>query len=158
MTNDDFLTAMEHFQEFINTPLIECLDSDKDYPVGIGYKGVKIYFQHYHSWDEAIIKWNERLPRIDHTNIAIILSNYNGIGAESHNTQHTGGVIERFRNLPFKHKIAFTDNPTQQCDCVVYLKRYNPQKGDNVFNTDRRTLKRYIDQFDYISFLNGLNK
>lgn len=47
MTENDFLTAMEHFDDFFATPITQCTDSDKEYPVGIGYGGTKIHFMHY---------------------------------------------------------------------------------------------------------------
>lgn len=91
MTNDDFLTAMENFSEFIHTPIKEFKDTTKSYPVGIGAHGVKIYFQHYRSWNEAISKWEERMQRIDTSNMVVMLSNYNGIGAVSNNAAIQGG-------------------------------------------------------------------
>lgn len=74
MTNDDFLIAMENFDDFITKPLVECLDTSVDYPVGIGYMGTKIYFMHYDNWEKAINKWEERKKRIDKDNLVVFFS------------------------------------------------------------------------------------
>ena len=78
LTPEDFVKAMENFDEFMNMPLQELTDSGKSYPVGVGAYSIKVYFVHYRSWDEAITKWNKRKQRVDKSNMGIILSNYSG--------------------------------------------------------------------------------
>lgn len=155
MTNDDFLTAMEHFDDFIATPLVECRDSSVNYPVGLGYMGTKVYFMHYKNWDDAINKWEERKKRIDKNNMVVFLSNFNGVGAES--KHGADSVITRFNNLNFKNKIIFVDRPLHQYPYCIYLKGYHPEKGINVFDINKKDFyRRYLDQFDYVKFLNKL--
>lgn len=78
LTPEDFVTVLENFDEFINTPICEIKDSGKNYPVGVGAFGIKVYFMHYKSFDEAIAKWNERKKRIDKSNMGVVLTNYAG--------------------------------------------------------------------------------
>ena len=78
LTPEDFVKALENFDEFIDTPIQEVKDSGKDYPVGVGALGIKVYFMHYKSFAEAIEKWNERKQRIDKNNMGVMLSNYAG--------------------------------------------------------------------------------
>lgn len=155
MTNDDFITAMEHFDEFIATPLVECQNTSVDYPVGTGYMDTKIYFMHYDNWEEAFNKWEQRKKRIDKDNIAVFLSNFRGIDAESKYDIDT--IITRFNKLNFKNKIIFVDKPYPQYQNCVYLKDYHPEMGINVFDINKKDFyRRYIDQFDYVKFLNNL--
>ena len=77
---EDFVKALENFDEFIDTPIQEVKDSGKDYPVGVGALGIKVYFMHYKSFAEAIEKWNERKQRINKNNMGVMLSNYAGGG------------------------------------------------------------------------------
>lgn len=42
LTNDDYIRALENFDDFINTPILECKTENVDYPVGIGWGGIKI--------------------------------------------------------------------------------------------------------------------
>ena len=44
LTNDDYIRALENFDDFINTPILECKTENVDYPVGVGWGGIKIYF------------------------------------------------------------------------------------------------------------------
>lgn len=78
LTPEDFVTVLENFDEFINTPICEIKDSGKNYPVGVGAFGIKVYFMRYKSFDEAIAKWNERKKRIDKSNMGVVLTNYAG--------------------------------------------------------------------------------
>ena len=154
LDNTDFLTALENFDDFINTEIIEDLNSGKDYPVGIGFNGVRIHFMHYPDFKTAIQKWNSRKQKIDKNNMAIMLTNL-GIENSSHPLPQTY-LIQRFNNLPFKNKIIFSgiryDYPN-----VVFLKGYQKVSAHkNIFGTKSIFGKRYIDQFDYVSFINNL--
>lgn len=153
MTNEDFLSALENFDAFIDTPLL----FDKEYsmrynyPVGIGLGGARVYFMHYASWEEAVAKWNQRLKRIDRDNMAVMLTNFSGC-------LNTGGgidIVKRFAALPFRHKVIFVDKPVPEVKCAVYLKGWNP-KHRHVFNTQHLNGSLYIDQFDYVDFINNL--
>lgn len=77
------MKALENFDEFIDTPIQEVKESGKDYPVGVGALGIKVYFMHYKSFAEAIEKWNERKQRINKNNMGVMLSNYAGGGVRA---------------------------------------------------------------------------
>lgn len=77
MNNEDFILAMENFDNFISTEIIEDINSGKAYPVGSGFGGCKIHFMHYKSFQDALLKWNERKSRINKDNMTIWLTNYN---------------------------------------------------------------------------------
>lgn len=78
MTPDDFIIAMEHFDEFIEYPITEKKDTKLGYPIGIGGNNTLIHFMHYATFEEAIEKWNERRKRINTENMCVILSNGGG--------------------------------------------------------------------------------
>lgn len=81
LTPEDFITALEHFEEFMDTPVKECKNSGKDYPVGIGAFGIKIHFMHYKTFGEALAKWEERKKRISEDNMGVMLCNFSGGGS-----------------------------------------------------------------------------
>ena len=91
MTGEDYIKALENWNEFLNTEIIEDTHNNMVYPVGIGYLGIKIHFMHYATFDEAIKKWNQRKFRINHNNIAFMFTNYAG-GSKM--------LLERFDRLP----------------------------------------------------------
>lgn len=149
LTPEDFCKAMENFDEFIDTPIIELKDISKNYPVGVGALGIKVYFEHYKSFDEAIKKWDERKQRIDKNNMGIIFSNFSECGGEE--------LLKRFDALPYRHKVVFVSEPRKNIRSAFYLKKYNPKKK-NLYRTVSLTGKRCIDQFDYVDFINKLQE
>lgn len=150
MDNEDFLTALENFDNFVLTEIKEDKDSDKNYPVGIGFKDVKIHFMHYPDFKNAKEKWDERKRRIDKNNMGIMLTNFGegliGEGGEI-------AVIQRFNSLDFKNKIIFTDK-NYNLPNTFHIRNYN--KKDLVFSCKSKFGKRLIDQFDYVKFINTL--
>ena len=81
LTPDDFITAMENFDVFMDCPLIEDKDSKMTYPVGIGYKDIRVHFMHYDSFENANLIWTKRKARMDKNkdNIGVLLSNWGGV-------------------------------------------------------------------------------
>lgn len=146
MTPEDFVSALENFDEFIDTPIRELKDSGNEYPVGVGALGIKVHFMHYKSFDEAVTKWNERKKRIDKNNMGVILANYAGEGHD---------LLKRFDALPYEHKVVFVPEPMEDIKSAFYLKKYNP-RNKNLYRTISITGKRCIDQFDYVGFINSL--
>ena len=78
MTGEDYIKALENWQDFLNTEIVEDKSGDETYPVGIGYSGIKIRFMHYINFKDAIEKWNQRKTRINPDNIAFMFTNYAG--------------------------------------------------------------------------------
>ena len=157
LTSNDFLSAMEHLAEFLSAPIEEVFVSGKIYPVGRSqYGGERLHFMHYSSFDGAIQKWNERKQRVHWDNMAIIHSNWPG--------EAGGGKISelrRFEALPFKNKVIFTDKEYPEFRSAFCLKGIAKSKGGNkqVYQTaNYLTAKRYIDQFDYVDFINQLKE
>lgn len=61
----------KNLDDFISTDIIEESNSEKNYPVGIGYGECRIHFMHYKTFEEAIHKLDERKKRINNDNMAI---------------------------------------------------------------------------------------
>lgn len=159
--NQDFLTALENFDEFMKSPIIELKDSPHSYPIGIGIHGEKIHFSHYKDFNTAMDYWNKRKKRIDRDKMIIMLSNL-GCGIESPEKsdkeiyEEELQIIERFNLLPFKNKIAFSGYNFKLPN-VVYVKGYSDLPGHHLFELNKKNFfKRYIDQFDYVAYLNSI--
>lgn len=151
MDNEDFIIAMENFDQFMATELKEDTDSGQPYPIGIGYKGVKVHFMHYPTFEDAKKKWEERARRINRHNMAVWLTNF-----DISDPERCRRLADRFNKLDFKHKLIFSgikiDNPD-----VVWLKGFD--KADdaiNIYRTQNLTGRRWIDQFDYVGYLNAM--
>lgn len=153
MENLDFIVAMENFDSFIETEIKEDENNSYDYPVGIGFGGVKVHFMHYKSFSEAVGKWNERKRRIDKNNMCIWLTNFNPC-----NELQEEELINRFNKLPFSNKLIFSGKKIDKRN-VIYLKGYDKVKfKKNIFGTKNIFGMRYIDQFEYVNYLNAMQK
>ena len=80
-----------------------------------------------------------------------------------------GQLLERFDKLPFKHKVVFTAEKYPGIKSAVYLKgfkrfsklyrKYKENGVPNIWMTHNLiTGKRFIDQFDYVSWFNSITE
>lgn len=153
-SEEDFLTFVEHLTDFKDAELVEIYDENYDYPIGklISNKAdisVRINFRHYKSFDEARDKWFERSARIDYDNVYVIFER----------PQLSADSLKRFYALDYKHKVLVTSKETvkssnaQTAVLDVYDNNYYPGKVLEYPTT--HSIKRYLDSFDYIKFLNS---
>ncbi len=149
----DFVTALENWEEFI-TSKIEQVDLGLQYPVGrIITKGgtIDIHFMHYSSFQEALKKWNDRKTRME--------KDPNKIGFMLTNWEEDEAILERFSKLPFRNKIAFTPGKLKDIPFTFNLRGLQKIKSPKqLYYTAKYNGKRFIDQFDYIEFINNLSK
>lgn len=157
MEPQDFVCCLENWEKFISTGIVEDTNTEKKYPVGIGYKNVRIHFMHYKTFSDAVTKWDERKSRINMDNAAIFLSNYFDIGGGGQD------ILERFDDLPFHNKVVFVEEKHPDIECAVYLRGYRLFRAvakrcglvPNIWMVRNIiTGTRYIDQFDYVGFFN----
>ncbi len=147
---EDFFTFVENLQGFLNVDVIEIKDKKVNYPVGrIEYneKKVDIFFMHYKSFEEAKRKWNERKKRVDFSNVYIIQNLMNASEQD----------VKRFEALPYKNKMLITkENPTNSSYVVTHsvFLRKDYVTGQILHFKSKYSLKRYVDDIDFISFLN----
>ena len=122
-------------------------DERFDYPCGI-IGDVEIRFNHYKTFEEAAAKWNARRQRIEWDNLFII-----GIDGDD----CTYESLRHFDALPYKNKVIFTHKPYPEFACARYLPGFENlgSIGRATDFMDQFMIRRYMDTFDYISFLNG---
>lgn len=144
---NDYVRFLEALPEYLNMPIVPFEDKRFDYPCGM-IGDVEIRFNHYDSFEEAARKWNERKERIDFDNLFVI-------GVDCDNCTYE--TIERFDKLPYKNKVIFTGKRYPEFSSSFYIPGFEDQKGIGITTdfTDRFFVRRYIDAFDYVSFLNG---
>ena len=143
---EDFIKFLENMDNYLKSELREDLDSGRDYPVDI-LDDIKINFMHYKTFNEAKEKWYERIYRINMNNLYIIMN-------EGRVTNYQ--LLERFNKLPYAHKIMFTHVPYPEFESAFYIKGYEDKDTcDFLFNYMKPGIKRYYEQFDYVSFLNS---
>lgn len=118
-----------------------------DFPIGL-LDGMRIYFTHYHSEEEALKKWNERKHRLDKSNLFIMMSEQNGCAKED---------LIAFDSLPYENKVVFTQKPYDDIASSFYIRGFEKAKelGTILSFTSPISAVRYIDQFPYVEWFNG---
>ena len=93
-------------------------------------------------------KWNERKERIDWNNLFIIAIDGDGCTYES---------LKKFDKLPYENKVIFTHIPYPEIKSSYYIRGFENEKGVGVLLYFKKQflIRRYLDDFDYVSFLNG---
>ena len=147
----DFIKMCRNLKDYMNCNLHFTNEEGINYPVGI-IKDIRIYFQHYQSEQEAENKWNKRKQRINYDNIFILFTDRDGCTKQD--------LID-FDNLKYKNKAVFVHKPIPDINSAVYIRGFeqNDSVGMCMDYKGRFSLKRYYDDFDYVSWLNkGTNK
>lgn len=144
---NDYVRFLENLPWYLEQEVVPCKDDRFDYPCGM-MGDVEIRFNHYKTFDEATAKWNERKQRIDWENLFII-----GIDGDD----CTYDSLRRFNALPYQNKVIFTHKSYPEFSAAHYLPGFEAQEsiGRATDFKDQFLIRRYMDRFDYVSFLNG---
>ena len=141
----DFIKFLKRPDYYLSLTLTYVPELSKTFPIG-QLDDIKIYFVHYQSFREAKIKWDERCSRVDLNNVYVILTEKDGCTYKD--------LIE-FDQLKYSHKVVFTRVERPEIKSGFYIK--NCLKHNEIRDlTDFKWLlarKRWIDDFDYVSFL-----
>lgn len=143
---NDYVRFLENLPWYLGQPVVPCVDERFDYPRGM-IGDVEIRFNHYKTFDEAVAKWNERKQRIDWDNLFVF-------GVDCDNCTYDS--IRRFDALPYPHKVIFTHKPYPEFSSAYYLPGFEGKNCVGVVTNfiDQFRIRRYLDCFDYIAFLN----
>lgn len=147
---EDFIKFCENLRYYLSIDeFVPCKDpaiiESRTYP--IAYLGdLTLFLVHYPSVQAAQDKWNERKKRINWNNIVILNTDREGMTEE---------LKDRFEKLPYR-KVMFVHQPDERHPSCVYLRGYDnaPCVGIITEHVGWKGL-RPIDQFDWVSFLNG---
>ena len=154
LSDSDFITFVRDLHGYLDAELVECPDPTKNYPVGAlvyNEKQVIVNFMHYESFEEAKRKWDERKKRIDFSNIHIIMQ---AVDLEEQ-------VATDFFQLPYENKVLIAaNNPTNNENVIILpvLAKETYRPGEVLEYRSLLSPRRYMDDFDYVSFLNAGNK
>lgn len=143
---NDFVKMVENLEWYMEQEIIE---EKGEYSCPQGLLGdIKIHFVHYASFEEGKQKWDERKGRINWDNIFIV-------GAEKGDCTYE--TLERFEQLPYKNKVILTHIEYPEFRSAYYIKGFENQKElGTTTNYKKQFLKRrYLDDFDYVKFLNS---
>lgn len=126
----------------------------KSFPVGIlqireGDHPIRIYFNHYDSFEQAYDKWNERKKRINYNNLYVV-------GCDHYGTPYSQKNFREFNSLPYNHKIIITGGVHPKSSTIFSVNgcEVNGHLGDwwNRINNVRHS--RIFEEWNYVKFLN----
>ena len=142
----DYLKFLQNLQHYLQVEPKETMDTSVAWPVGM-LDDVKVYFMHYKSFAEAREKWISRTARIDFDNLFVLMSEKNGCTYEQ---------MQTFDAMPFQHKTLLVHKPYPEFKSSVCLPGFENQSQLGVVTDFKPGLlrRRYLDSFDYVSFLN----
>jgi len=144
---NDYIKMLENLEWYMKQEIVPYEDKRFNYPTGkLG--DIEIRFNHYETFKDAVDKWNERKQRINFNNLFIL-------GIDGDNCTYES--IQRFDQLPYKNKIIFTHKPYPEFKSAYYIKGFEQTKGVGVLIEFKKQffIRRYLDDFDYVSFLNN---
>lgn len=141
----DFIKMVENLKWYMTGEIIE-LKKDTAYPVG-PLRDIELHFMHYRSFEEAVSKWEERKKRINWDKIFIVGNAWNG----------DLEVLKRFDHLPYKNKVVFTPINHPEIPSALFIKGFEKTGKIGILTDYKNQLfkRRYLDAFDYVSFLNN---
>lgn len=144
---NDFVKMCENLQWYMEQEIKPYDDERFDYPTGL-LGDIEIRFNHYETFEEAVNKWEERKKRIDWNNLFFMAIDGDGCTYEA---------LQRFDNLPYKNKVIFTHVLYPEFKSAYYIQGFEKDDGVGVllYFKKKFLIRRYLDDFDYISFLNG---
>ena len=147
---NDYVRFLENLRWYMEQEIKPFDDPRFSYPCGM-LGDIEIRFNHYKTFQEAVDKWNERKQRINWDNLYILAIDGDDCTEDS---------IRRFNDLPYKHKVIFTHVPRPEIPCAYYIKGFEDKPGIGVVIDFKKQflIRRYLDEFDYISFLNDTSR
>ena len=143
---NDYVKMLENLRWYMEQPILPYDDDRFEFPTG-KLADIEIRFNHYDTFEEAVEKWEERKKRINWDNLFIL-------GIDGDNCTYE--TMQRFDNLPYKNKVIFTHKPYPEIKSAYYISGLEQENGVGVLLGFKQQflVRRYLDDFDYISFLN----
>lgn len=156
---EDFFTFIGDLDYYLNAEIIEAFEEEITYPIGRIYRGdsyITIYFMHYTSFPEAVEKWRERAGRIKKNNLFVVFE----YPAIHDSVEEQEAVKRQFDAIPYENKIMITKQSGLSGDNIVQMGFYDElyYTGKIMKRKNKFSVKRYLDDYDYVSFLNAGRK
>ncbi len=158
MSPKDYIKFLKNLGYYLSQELIEITENKDKYYLGelrgdqkgyyIAHLGdLVVFFGHYKSFEQAKCKWQERVKRVNKNNIFIMMTDRDGC---------TYDDIKEFDKLTYKNKVIFTNKKYEEIKSSYYIKGFEDKESVGVLIWYKNRFgKRYIDDFDYVRWLNG---
>ena len=138
----ELLSCIDKINEF---DITDITPKKSRYPIGLLNSRWELHFMHYKNYDEAVIKWKERVQRMDLNNLYVVL-------VETHSSSYEN-LID-FDKLPIQNKIILTHKDYPDIKCATPIKGYDGVNlnGEILWPSNRYGACKY-DNVDWLTFL-----
>lgn len=146
----EYLEFVKNFERYSRIKMKETKEEGINFPIGLldsesgDLYPVKVYFQHYSSFEEALEKWEKRIKRINFKNVYVIWEFYDNL--------YDLELLREFDSLPIKKKIIL-HRPIEEFKDAFVFDEF-PMRVGGILEYEGFSGKRKIDRFDYVQFLN----
>ena len=113
------------------------------YPIGLLPDGIEIHFQHFTNEQGARTKWNQRVKRMNMSNLFITFTDRDLCDEV---------LLRQFDKMQFRNKVCFTAKEYPSVKSSFWITEYQNQPYVGDMYTEFDILKR---NFNYIEWLNG---
>lgn len=146
---NDFVKLAGNLKWYMEQELVEIKDKN-ECPAGM-LGDIRINFVHYDSFEEGARKWEERKERINWDNLIFI-------GSERGDCTYE--TLQSFDKLPCKNKVILTHIRYPEITSSYYIKGFENQSHLGIITNYKKQFwrRRYMDDFDYVTFLNSAKK
>lgn len=143
---NDFVRFAENLKFYMEKQIVK-IDGENECPAGM-LGNIRINFVHYETFEEGLLKWEERKKRINWDNLIFI-------GSERGDCTYE--TIQRFDKLPYRNKVILTHVDYPEIKSAYCIKGFEEKEelGRILDFKDQFIKRRYLDDFDYVSFLNS---
>lgn len=106
---------------------------------------------HYRSFSEAQEAWRRRSKRVNLDNVYVFMTDKDGCTYED---------IKQFNELPYKNKVIFTHKEYPEFPSAFYIPGFEEEGEVGILSDFKPQFlkRRYLDDFDYVSFFNRTEK
>lgn len=146
----DYLKFIMNLDHYVKAQLCPPIVVENNrYPIGI-LDDIELHFMHYKTFEEAAKHWQKRIKRVDFANLFFIMTDRDGCTYEQ---------IKTFDELPYKNKVIFTHKEYPEFNSAFYIKGFENEEEVGILSNFRKySWKRYLDDFNYVDFLNNSRK
>lgn len=139
----EFFKFLNHMDYYMSLQIDFYDDLNISYPLGkLG--DITIHFNHYHTKEEAVLKWEERKKRINWNNVYIITNDLDGVTEED---------INSIKDFPCHNIIVFTHRHYMDIPYTYYVGD-KEQLMKMLKKSVLTGLYEFERWFDYSNFLN----
>ena len=143
----EYLEILQNLPKYMETPFEERKERYDGWPT-VKWGDVWMLFAHEESLEVSLKKWEQRKNRIDYDNLFVTMTDRQGCTYEH---------LLMFDRLPYQNKVVITHKEYSEIKSAFYLKGFEDKQEVPVMSDWKPGYwkRRWIDDFDYIRFLNG---